>query len=123
MSDESKPAEVWAVLELMGHVKLAGRIGEEEKFGGRLGRIDVPTPDGGFVTRYFGAAGVYSLTVVSERVARDVAAGCRPQPVSEWDYPKSLPAGPAAPRRYADDDQGGGTDGDEDPADEEDVGF
>ncbi len=36
-------SEQWAIVELMGHVKIAGRISEEEKFGGKLGRIDVPT--------------------------------------------------------------------------------
>lgn len=40
MSDEK---EVWAVVELMGHVKLAGRLTEEEKFGTKMGRLDIPT--------------------------------------------------------------------------------
>lgn len=44
MSDDAKqPESVWAVVELMGHVKLAGRLTEEEKFGAKLGRPDIPT--------------------------------------------------------------------------------
>ena len=86
--EEPEPA-VWAIVELMGHVKLAGRVTEEEKFGGKLGRIDIPHCDG-FMTRYFGAASVYSVTIVSEQVARDVCKRTAPAPVSPWDYPKAL---------------------------------
>lgn len=41
----SPPAETWAILELMGHVRLGGRLSEEEKFGVKMGRLDVPTND------------------------------------------------------------------------------
>lgn len=34
--------EVWAIVELMGHVRLAGRLSEEEKFGAKMGRLDIP---------------------------------------------------------------------------------
>lgn len=37
-------SDVWAVVELMGHVRIAGRLSEEERFGGKMGRIDVPNP-------------------------------------------------------------------------------
>lgn len=39
--DQQQP-DTWAVCELMGHVKTAGRLSEEEKFGAKLGRLDVP---------------------------------------------------------------------------------
>lgn len=29
--------ETWAIVELMGHVKLAGRLTEEERFGTKMG--------------------------------------------------------------------------------------
>jgi hypothetical protein len=32
----------WCVLELFGHVRMAGRVTEEERFGSKMGRIDVP---------------------------------------------------------------------------------
>lgn len=35
----------WAILELMGHVRMAGRVTEEERFGSKVGRIDVPYPE------------------------------------------------------------------------------
>jgi len=122
MNDESTvQPETWAIVELMGHVKMAGRLSDEERFGGKLGRLDVPNsspcdcanaPPGeklealpsvtceacggtgvlqGFETTYFGAASVYRISIVTERVARVVAA-TRSQPVSPWDFPKAPPA-------------------------------
>lgn len=115
--------DVWAVVELMGHVKLAGRLSEEEKFGAKMGRLDIPkqpAPDcfvcrgsgqvsvnesgpslvcslcSGFVTQFFGGGSVYRITIVSEEVARHVAKGHTPQPVSPWDFPKQLTTTPGA---------------------------
>lgn len=99
MSDEKAEA-IWAVVELMGHVRLAGRVSEEEKFGGKLGRLDIPMPDGTFVTQYFGAGSVYRITLVTEQVARDVAKRSTHEPVSAWDYPNQL----AVRQDYADPD-------------------
>jgi hypothetical protein len=87
-----RPLETWAVVELMGHVRIAGRVTEEEKFGGKLGRLDIPTEDGGFVTQYFGASSVYRLTIVSEEAARAVATNSRVEPVHSWELPKQLVA-------------------------------
>jgi len=81
--------EIWAIVELMGHVKLAGRLIEVERFGAKMGQLDVPTADG-FITQFFGGGSVYRITAVSEQVVRDVAAKNQPQPVYSWDYPKQL---------------------------------
>lgn len=40
-----KPFEGWAILELMGHRRLAGFISQVEMFGAAMLRIDVPGPD------------------------------------------------------------------------------
>src|SRR5687768_8629685 len=42
MSEQKQDA--WAIVELMGHVRLAGRLTEEEKFGTKMGRLDIPNP-------------------------------------------------------------------------------
>lgn len=104
--DESKPqdAETWAIVELMGHVKVAGRLSEEEKFGSKLGRIDIPTAEGGFLTQFFGGGSVYRITFVSEQVARDVARRNTAAPVASWDYPKQLTAAPSPSMFDHDDD-------------------
>ncbi len=87
-TEEAKPTfESWAILELMGHVKLAGKVSEQEIFGGKLGRIDVPGPDGKFVTQFFGGGSVYRLTPCTEEVARAVAVKNAPAPIHAWELP------------------------------------
>lgn len=78
--------DTWAIVELMGHVRIAGRVTEEEHFGAKLGRIDIPTGDG-FVTQFFGGSSVYRMTPCSEAAARGVAAANVPQPVHSWELP------------------------------------
>ena len=93
MSNDTKPAGMWAVVELMGHVRLAGFVTEEERFGAKIGRIDSPTKDGQIVTRFFGGGSVYRITAVSEEVARQVALACNPAPIHSWEMPqRQLPA-------------------------------
>lgn len=81
--------EMWGILELMGHVRLAGKITEEERFGGKLGRIDIPNKDGGFTTQFFNASSIYRLTPTSEETAFQVAVNCQPTPVHAWELPKA----------------------------------
>lgn len=39
------PADAeWAIVEIMGHRKLYGRVHEEERFGTKMLRIDIPKP-------------------------------------------------------------------------------
>jgi hypothetical protein len=75
----------WAILELMGHVKLAGFVTEEELFGGKIGRIDIPGEDGRDVTQYFGGHTIYRLTPVTEEVARRFAMRNQPRPVQVYE--------------------------------------
>lgn len=86
MADENG-FDSWAIVELMGHVKMAGRLTEEERFGSKLGRLDVPRGDG-FGTIWFNAASVYRITACDEDVARVVAARNQPEPVHQWELPK-----------------------------------
>jgi hypothetical protein len=78
----------WAVVELMGHVRTAGRVTEEERFGVKMGRCDVPGKDGGFTTVYFNGSSVYRLTPCSEAAARAVACRAQPEPVHQWEMPQ-----------------------------------
>lgn len=96
--------DTWAVVELMGHVKIAGKLLEEEKFGSKLGRLDIPQADGSFITQYFGGGSVYRISVVSEDVARHVSRSTSPAPVSPWDFPKMLPSPEVIPARGYDRD-------------------
>jgi len=81
------PAEEWAVVELFGHVRLAGRVSEVERYGGKLLRLDIPRPDGGgwLATKDIGQGALYAVTYVAEAVARLVAQHHQPAPVHHYE--------------------------------------
>ncbi len=78
-------AGFWGILELMGHVRLGGYVTEEEKFGSKVGRIDIPQGDK-TVTQFFGGGSIYRLTVTTEDVARAVAAHHEPRPIEPYEF-------------------------------------
>jgi hypothetical protein len=85
--------EGWAILELMGHRRLGGRISEATIAGGAFLRIDIPHPNetGIFTASQFYAPGaVYAITPTTEEIACAIACGA-PDPVSRWDL-RSLEA-------------------------------
>ncbi len=60
----------WCFLEIMGHRSHWGRSREEERFGAKMIRIDVPI-DGepstkGWVTHYYGGASIFSYSLTDE---------------------------------------------------------
>lgn len=81
--------EGWAILELMGHRKLAGYVSEQNVAGAGFLRIDVPGPadDAYVATQFYAPGALYCLTPTTEDVARRFAAGCRPEPVTRWELP------------------------------------
>lgn len=79
----------WCVLELLGHVRLGGKVSEVEMFGQKMGRINIPHGDG-FVSRVFGGAAVYSLTPCGEAEARAVAKASNPEPLHSWEVRQLL---------------------------------
>jgi hypothetical protein len=89
MSESSTElAAEWGVVELFGHVRLAGRISEVERFGGKMLRLDIPDGDGEFLaTQFIGNAALYRVTPTSEETARRVAKLGQPEPVRRWELP------------------------------------
>lgn len=71
----------WCIIELMGHVRLAGLVSEEQRFGVTLGRIDIPQGEE-WVTQYFGGTAVYRVTPTTEEIAREISRANMHQPVS-----------------------------------------
>lgn len=108
--DETKQTfDCWAVLELFGHVRLAGRVTEASIGGCSFLRVDVPDRDTGEVkfTRYFGNGAIYSMTPVTEEVARRVGDGNAAAPVKPWEMPaRALPAADDQPGGASYDDHG-----------------
>jgi hypothetical protein len=80
-----KTFDTWAIVELFGHSKIAGRVTEQQVAGGTFLRVDVPELDGqaGF-TRFYGASAIYSITPVNEDLARRAAEALCPKPVTVY---------------------------------------
>lgn len=103
MSESDKTSfEGWAILELMGHRKLAGYLSEQAVGGASFLRIDVPAANGNgnVASQLYSPSAVYCITPTTEDLARKVAAGAQPAPVTRWE----LPAAPVTPIRAIQDD-------------------
>ena len=85
-SDEAKAYEGWAILELMGHRRLGGRVCQVEQYGTVMIRVDVPDGEG-WSTQFYGGGSIYCLTPTTEAIARAVAARNKPEPVHAWELP------------------------------------
>lgn len=85
----SEAFEGWAILELMGHRRLAGMVREVELFGAKMCRIDVPAAgNSSLATQFYGGAAIYCVTPTSEETARRVALTVQPAPVHRWELPE-----------------------------------
>lgn len=77
MTDQTGTAadayEGWAIVELMGHRVIAGKVSEASQYGASQLRVDVPGPDGTtVVTQFYGGSAIYALTPCDEAAARRV---------------------------------------------------
>lgn len=89
---KEKGFEGWAILELMGHRRLAGAVSEALIAGAPFVRIDVPTSPP--MTQFYSAGAIYCLTPSTEELVRQfVSASDAPGPVARWELrPALVPA-------------------------------
>jgi hypothetical protein len=99
MNTEEK-FDAWAIVELMGHRKMAGRVSEQVIAGAALLRIDVPdvtAADGqalkGF-TQFYGASSIYCLTPSTEEICKRFTIYHRERPVQSYELPQLAAAAP-----------------------------
>lgn len=100
----------WAVLELMGHRKLAGKVAEATLAGGSFLRIDVYLADDGelqdgqeqvadedgaplkrIATQFYPPGSVYCLTPTNRETCLALSKGHQPAPVARWELPAAAP--------------------------------
>lgn len=91
MTDNDDDQIGWAILELLGHRRLADYVTEQTIAGQAMLRIDVPCDPP--ATQWYSGAAVYCITPTTEDIARAVATRGRPEPVHLWE----LPAAPRHP--------------------------
>jgi hypothetical protein len=90
MSETAKQTfEEWALVELFGHQKIVGKVTETSLAGGAFLRVDVPGFNGEKpFTRFYSPGAVYSISPVSEEIARGLMAQHRNEPVSRFELPQ-----------------------------------
>lgn len=82
----NKGFDEWALVELMGHQRIAGRVTEAEIGGCKFVRVDVPESDGRQpLTKFLGPSSIYAITPMSEETAREVAGRIDSAPITVWD--------------------------------------
>jgi hypothetical protein len=82
---ETEKFDQWAIVEIFGHAKFAGRVTEQAIGGASFVRVDIPAIDGyPAFTKLFGASAIYSITPVSEEIACKAAKYCYSEPISVY---------------------------------------
>lgn len=78
--------KAWAIVELMGHQKIAGYVTEMVMGGSSMLRVDVPETDSQpAFTRIFNPSALYAINPVTEDVALQMARSLKAQPVIPYD--------------------------------------
>jgi hypothetical protein len=85
--EQERTFEGWAVLELMGHRKVAGQVTPVEIAGAGFLRIDIPCEPP--ATQFYAPASVYCLTPTTEALARELARNLSPAPVALYELPSA----------------------------------
>ena len=89
--EENKPFSCWAMVELMGHQRIAGLI-TEKVFGSTVMlQVNVPqTADIPEFTRILSFSAIYAINPTTEEVARRIAASIREMPVLDYDMKRHV---------------------------------
>jgi hypothetical protein len=108
--------EGWAIVEILGHRRLAGYVREVELAGTGMLRLDVPErpwedidPGEPFTdvhaTQFYSPSALYCLTPTTEEIARGLAQRLQPSPVARWELPAAQATFPSRPDEYIEADE------------------
>ena len=94
MTTEPDTFQEWALLELMGHRRIAGLVSEQQLAGAPFVRIDVyqPLAPNPSVTQFYSPSSVYCITPITEEMAREFADTHLPQPIARYELAAPLAA-------------------------------
>ena len=81
----------WCIVEVMGRLRLAGLVSEQVVAGQGFIRVDVPeTKSQPAFTRMFGPGSIYSITPVTEEMARACAENFGERPLDSYDIRQAI---------------------------------
>lgn len=87
----SEKFEQWAIVEVMGYQRLAGKVTEQAVGGTSFVRVDVPEvgccqP----FTKLLGSGAIYAITITDEETAKAAAGHLLQRPMDEWSARRML---------------------------------
>lgn len=86
MSATQEKFDLWCIVELFGHAKIAGRCTEQNIAGTNMLRVDVPeTENEPAFTRFLGSSAIYAINPVDEATARHLASRLGAKPIQIWE--------------------------------------
>ncbi len=94
----------WAIVELFGHQKIAGRISEQTVGGCSFVRVDVPETDKApAFTKLYGNGAIYPITITDEKTAKMAARSYHQEPMDAWTVNHLITALPEIKQTSGDD--------------------
>ncbi|TDV04649.1 hypothetical protein [Paraburkholderia caballeronis] len=109
-----EPSDQWAIVELFGHQRIAGRVSEQTIGGCAFVRVDIPAfeaagtePATQAFTKLYGQGAIYAMSFVDAATAKMVGRQLRVQPIETYELRRALqdlPALGASPQLDLDDD-------------------
>lgn len=85
MNEEPSKFDYFAVVELFGHSRIAGKVTEQVIAGQGFVRVDVPAvEDQEAFTRLFGPGAIYSIIPTSEEIVKAFVARNVGAPINPW---------------------------------------
>ena len=80
-----EPFEEWAIVDLFGHQRIAGKVTTQNLGSATFVRVDVYKNGKVAFTRFFNPAAIYGIAPVGKAEAIAVAASCDPDPVKAYE--------------------------------------
>ncbi|WP_106827663.1 hypothetical protein [Parabacteroides pacaensis] len=88
---EQEKFDLWCMVELFGHTRIAGRCTEQNVAGTNMLRVDVPeTKNHPAFTRFLSSGAIYAINPVTEEVANLLAENLEVSPVNIWEVKKLI---------------------------------
>jgi hypothetical protein len=78
--------QIWGIVELFGHNKIAGELTEQNIAGANMLRVDVPeTESNPSFTRFLNHAAIYAINPTDKETATYIAKNLNNKPIDSWD--------------------------------------
>jgi hypothetical protein len=84
---QTEKFDLWCLVELFGHQKIAGKCTEQNIAGTNMLRVDVPETETQIAfTKFYGSAAIYAINPIDEQTARYYATQLQIKPITSWDF-------------------------------------